>query len=151
MEQRHSPRKLLDPIHVAEIRTVEDSTVVAHSGTILNASATGLLIRVPRTALPSALAQSGAALAAFRGAYVVMRIVEMALDLEGRIARTQQESPQWVDIAVDLSASAPAYWRECLVDLLPGLGEMGAERSAEPTAGPEERHGAHSGSSDTRP
>lgn len=151
MDQRHSPRKMLDPIHIAEVKVVEGSTVLVHSGTILNASATGLLVRVSRTALHPDLEQNTAALAALQGEYVVMRIVEMALDLEGMIVRTHQDAPEWVDIAIDLSASAPAYWRECLADLLPGLGEMDPETSADTGAGQEEPHDANPGTSDTHP
>ena len=123
MNKRQFPRKLLSPIHIAEMKVVDRLSVLAHSGTILNASATGLLIRVHHRALHPELARNNGALAALQGEYVVMHIVEMALDIEGTIVRTQRAAPEWMDIGIDLTESAPAYWRECLAELLPGLDE----------------------------
>jgi hypothetical protein len=129
MNKRQFPRKLLDPIHIAEMKVVDRLTVLAHSGTIINASATGLLIRVHHRALHPELLRNNVALATLPGEHVVMHIVEMALDIEGTIVRTHQATPEWMDIGVDLTESAPAYWRECLMDLLPGLGDMRPPRT----------------------
>jgi hypothetical protein len=129
MNKRQFPRKLLDPIHIAEMKVVDRLTVLAHSGTIINASATGLLIRVHHRALHPELLRNNVALATLQGEHVVMHIVEMALDIEGTIVRTHQTTPEWMDIGVDLTESAPAYWRECLMDLLPGLGDMRPPRT----------------------
>jgi hypothetical protein len=71
------------------------------------------------------------ALATHEGEHVVMHIVEMALDIDGKIVRIQQSAPEWVDIAIDFTESAPAYWRECLADLLPGPGEMTSNDAAD--------------------
>jgi hypothetical protein len=135
MNKRQYPRKLLDPIHIAEMKAIDSATVLAHSGTILNASATGLLIRVHHRALNPELARNQAALETLPGKHVVLHIVEMALDIEGQIVRTHQAAPEWVDIALDLTASAPEYWRECLADLLPGLGETNPGASSGTAAG----------------
>lgn len=124
MNRRQYPRKALDPIHIAEMRTVDSATVLATAGTILNASATGLLIRVSRSALHPSMEQSNRALEALAGEYVVMHIVEMALDIDGKVVRTHRAVPEWCDIAIDYSENAPTYWRECLADLLPNVGEM---------------------------
>ena len=124
MNRRQYTRKSLDPIHVAEITLGERPIVLASGGLILNASATGLLIRVSRSALNPAMVQPDGALAVPQGALVMMRIVEMALDIDGEIVRADQTLPEWWDIAIDFTASAPAFWRECLADLLPSVGEM---------------------------
>lgn len=124
MNRRQYTRKVLDPIHVAEITLGERPTVLASGGLILNASATGLLIRVSRSALNPAMVQPDGALAVPQGALVMMRIVEMALDIDGEMMRADQTVPECWDIAIDFTASAPAFWRECLVDLLPSVGEM---------------------------
>jgi len=129
MNKRQYPRKLLDPMHVAEMKVVDRLTVLAYSGTIINASATGLLIRVHHRALHPELVRNNVALATLQGEHVVMHIVEMALDIEGTIVRTHQAAPEWMDIGIDLTESAPAYWRECLMDLLPGLGDTGPLRT----------------------
>jgi hypothetical protein len=82
MNRRPYARKALDPIHVAAIRVGERPTVLASAGTLLNASATGLLIRVNWRALNPAMVQSNGALAVPQGTLMRMHIVEMALDME---------------------------------------------------------------------
>jgi hypothetical protein len=133
MDRRQYPRKWLDPIHIAAMQTTDRLTVLAHHGTILNASATGLLIRVDREALSPAICQHGMAFTAIEGAHVVMQIVEMALEIDGKIVRVHQAAPEWYEIAFDFTDNAPAYWRQCLADLLPDLGEMVQAASPEAT------------------
>ena len=124
MNRRQSARKALDPIHVAAITVGERPTVLASAGTLLNASATGLLIRVHWRALNPALVLSNGTLTVPQGTLMRLHIVEMALDMDGEMVRMAQTGPEWWDIAMDFTASAPAYWRECLADLLPSVGEM---------------------------
>ncbi len=124
MNRRQSARKALDPIHVTEITVGECTLPLASAGTILNASATGLLIRVRHSALSPTMVQPNGTLAPRAGTLVMMHIVEMALDIDGEFVRAQQIGSKGWDIAVDFADSAPAYWRECLVDLLPNVGEM---------------------------
>jgi len=124
MNRRQYARKALDPIHVAAITVGERPTILASAGTLLNASATGLLIRVSCRVLNPAMVQSNGTLAVPQGTLMRMHIVEMALDIDGEMVRIDQTGPEWWDIAIDFTASAPAYWRECLADLLPSVGEM---------------------------
>ena len=51
MEKREYSRKLLDPIHVTDIQVIDRFMTLARYGTVLNASATGLLIEVQRNDL----------------------------------------------------------------------------------------------------
>ena len=124
MNRRQSARKALDPIHVAAITVGERPTVLASAGTLLNASATGLLIRVHWRALIPAMVLSNGTLTVPQGTLMRLHIVEMALDMDGELVRMDQTGPEWWDIAMDFTASAPAYWRECLAELLPSVGEM---------------------------
>src|SRR5215813_2481845 len=124
MNRRQYPRKALDPMHVAAIMVGERPTLLASAGTLLNASATGLLIRVSCRALNPALVESNGTLVVPQDTLMRMHIVEMALDIDGEMVRMDQTGPEWWDIAMDFTASAPAYWRECLADLLPSVGEM---------------------------
>jgi hypothetical protein len=124
MNRRQYTRKALDPIHVAAIMVGERPTLLASAGTLLNASATGLLIRVSCRALNPALVESNGTLVVPQDTLMRMHIVEMALDIDGEMVRMDQTGPDWWDIAMDFTASAPAYWRECLADLLPSVGEM---------------------------
>ena len=48
----------------------------------------------------------------------------MNLELDGKIARTSYIGDGVFEIAVDFSETAPTYWRECLLDLLPDQGEF---------------------------
>jgi hypothetical protein len=124
MNRRQYARKALDPIHVAAITVGERPTILASAGTLLNASATGLLIRVSCRVLNPAMVQPNGTLAVPQGTLMRMHIVEMALDIDGEMVRIDQTGPEWWDIAIDFTASAPVYWRECLADLLPSVGEM---------------------------
>jgi hypothetical protein len=124
MDRRQSPRKPLDPIHIAEMKTTDQLTILVRSGTLVNASATGLLIRVDRDALNPEIFQHGVPLTTIEGEHVMMQIVEMALEIDGKIVRAHQAAPAWCEIAIDFTDDAPQYWRECLAELLPSLGEM---------------------------
>jgi hypothetical protein len=62
MNRRQYARKALDPRHVAAITVGERPTVLASVGTLLNASATGMLIRVSCRALNPAMVQSNGTL-----------------------------------------------------------------------------------------
>jgi hypothetical protein len=131
MDRRRSPRKRLDPIHIAKMKTTDRLTVLVRDGTILNASATGLLIRVDRDALSPEVFQHNVPLTTIEGAHVVMQIVEMALEIDGKIVRAHQAASEWFEIAIDFTDTAPRYWRECLAELLPGLGEIVQAASSE--------------------
>jgi hypothetical protein len=124
MDRRAYPRKLLDPIHVTDIKTVDRLMSLAHYGTILNASATGLLIRVSHSDLSPELLRHTRALASVEGTTIMMKIVEMDLEIDGRIVRTRHVEQGFVDMVIDFTDNAPTYWRECLAELLPSLGEI---------------------------
>jgi hypothetical protein len=124
MNRRQYDRKLLDPIHVTEIKAPGKSIVLAHHGTILNASASGLLIRILCSDLNAEILRHTIPLHTLEGEPVTMTILEMALDIDGRVVRAHQSAPEWYDIAIDFTDNAPPYWRECLAELLPSLGEI---------------------------
>ena len=124
MERRDNPRKLLDPIHVADIYAVDRMLTLVRYGTIRNASATGLLIEVQREDMSSAFVEHDLTLEDVVGDVVSLTIVEMELALDAQIARTHEVDATRCEIAVDFAEYAPAYWRESLAELLPNLGEM---------------------------
>lgn len=124
MEKRKYSRKLLDPIHVMDIQMIDRFMTLARYGTILNASATGLLIAIQRNDLGPEFQHNASTLDAIRGDEVVMKVVEMKLDIDGKIVRTHQTAQGNYEIAIDFAANAPAYWRECFADLLPQRGEF---------------------------
>jgi len=133
MNRRRYDRKLLDPIHVTDIKVPGKSIVLAQRGTIVNASAGGLLIRICHSDLNAEILRQTIPLHTLEGEPVVMTILEMALTIEARVVRTDQAAPEWCDIAIDFTDNAPPYWRECLAELLPGLGEMARDSISERT------------------
>lgn len=123
VEHREYDRKLLAPIHVADIQAADRCVCVARHGTIVNASATGLLIHVHAQHLHPEMLEHDLALESVEGDYVTMKIVEMELEIDGTVMRARHLDQGLCELALDFSDNAPAYWRECLADLLPGLGE----------------------------
>ena len=124
MERRKYVRKLLDPIHISDMQATDRLIVLALYGTILNASATGLLIGVKRGDLSPEMLDPTFPLDVIEGECVTMKIVEMELEIDGRIVRVRHTEQECVEIAVDFTENAPTYWRECLAELLPSLGEI---------------------------
>lgn len=124
MEKREHARKLLDPIHVTDIQAIDRFMVLARYGTLLNASASGLLIEIqPRDLSPEVL-HDELTLDDIVGDDVVMKVVEMSLEIDGKIVRAQKTAHGRYEIAIDFAANAPAYWRECFAELLPNRGEF---------------------------
>jgi hypothetical protein len=124
MERREYSRKLLDPIHVMDIEVIDDPMILARYGTVLNASATGLLIEIQRNDLGPDFQHDEVTLDAIRGIEVMMKVVEMSLEIDGTIVRGQKTAQGHYEIAIDFAANAPAYWRECFAELLPQRGEL---------------------------
>ena len=123
VEQREYDRKFLAPFHVADIQAADRCVCLAHHGTIVNASATGLLIHVNPQHLYPEMLQHDLSLESVEGDYVTMKIVEMELEIDGTVMRARHLDQGLCELAIDFSENAPAYWRECLAELLPGLGE----------------------------
>ncbi len=124
MEKREYGRKLLDPIHVTDIQVIDRFMTLARYGTVLNASATGLLIEVQRNDLSPELQHNELTLDVMKGEDVMMKVVEMSLEIDGQIVRADETAQGNYTIAIDFAANAPAYWRECFAELLPQRGEF---------------------------
>lgn len=124
VERRKHTRKLLDPIHVANIETVDQHMLIAHYGTLLNASASGFLIHINRRDLNPDLREYEPLLAACKGIDVIMKIVEMELKIDARVVRICRIDETSYEIAVDFAGMAPDYWCECLAELMPHVGEI---------------------------
>lgn len=123
VEHREYDRKFLAPIHVAGIQATDRCVCLAHHGTIVNASATGLLIHLHAQNLHPEILEHKLSLESIEGDYVTMKIVEMELEIDGTVMRARHLDQGLCELAIDFSDNAPAYWRECLADLLPGLDE----------------------------
>lgn len=123
-EKRLAERKELDPLSITELTSLSNYQVIAHSGTITDASITGFLIQVSRQDLASQELKSNLTLDALVNQQVVLYLPQMNLDLDGRIIRTAHLGKGIFELAIEFSQDVPEYWRECLVDLLPAPGEL---------------------------
>lgn len=126
-EQRIAQRKCLDPIHVSDITSLDQFSTLARTGTIVDASSSGLLLHVDRKEFIPKVLRQNLNIDCIVGEYVKMEIQEMRLEIDGKVTRTRLAGQGVFEIAIEFSDSAPEYWRECLVDLLPDKGEFTLE------------------------
>jgi len=123
-KQRSSPRKSLTPVQVSYISSMSDLSKLARNSQIIEASSTGLLIHVERDELVATKLRNNLNIDHLVGERVYLRLNDMNLEISGVVARTKFLGKQGFHIAVDYTDEAPEYWRECLMDLLPSVGEM---------------------------
>lgn len=124
MNLRKNGRKLVDPIHVINVRLANSNTALARYGTILNTSTSGLLIEVCPSDVSPEVLRNKLLLSRIEGEIILMTVDEMSLEIDGRVVRFCYNDKEMFEIAIDFTANAPAYWRECFADLLPSLGEF---------------------------
>jgi hypothetical protein len=123
-DRRISPRKEVTPIHVAYMTSLADFTKIAINCEIVEASSTGLLMRVRREDLMPSSLKKTLTLDVLLGENVFLHLKDMNIEISGAITRTQLLGKKGFHVAVDYSEDAPEYWRECLMDLLPTPGEL---------------------------
>lgn len=122
-ERRIAHRKDINFIPVKNLATLDPFTLISRRAEIVDASSTGFLLYVHRKNLAPKGLRANLTLKPLEGERVMLKIENMELDLDGLISRTKYIGDGVFEIAVDFSADAPEYWRECLVDLLPGADE----------------------------
>ena len=123
-ERRIAERKELASIEVAELTSLANYKVLARAGEIIDASTSGLLMRVNRRDLIPKELRENLSLQELLGQHVVMFLPQMNLDLDGQITRAHHMGKGVFEIGLQFSEEVPLYWRECLIDLLPAPGEM---------------------------
>ena len=122
--ERLAERKLLGAIHFANLTALDRFVLLARNGTIVDASASGFLLKVPRKELVPKVLKSNLTIECLVGERVMLQISEMNLEIDGIVTRTKLIGKGNFEIAIDFSEDAPPYWRECLIDLLPNIGEL---------------------------
>lgn len=128
-ERRIAARKTVDLIHVNELTSLSSYSVIAREGVIVDASQSGFLLSVERSALIPKEYKENLTMANLVGHQVVMYLPQMNLDLDGTITRADHVGKGRFEIAITFSPEVPEYWRGCLVDLLPAPGEINTEDS----------------------
>lgn len=122
-ERRVAPRKQLNYITVKNLALLEPFTIIAKGAELVDASSTGFLLHIHRNELIPKHLRGNLSLKPLEGEKIMLRIDQMELDLDGKISRTRFIGNGIFEIAIDFSAEAPEYWRECLLDLLPSSEE----------------------------
>lgn len=121
---RIAPRKETHPVNVSYVCSMDDLTKIARDCEVIEASSTGLLMHVKRKDLIPHHLKSNLNIDCLIGSRVLVRLEDMNLEISGTVARTQFLGKEGFHLAVDYSADAPDYWRQCLMDLLPIPGEL---------------------------
>lgn len=129
-ERRIASRKVVDFIHVAELTSLSSYSVIAREGAIIDASQSGFMLKVERAQLVPKDLRENLSMDHLIGHQVVMYLPQMNLDLDGTITRATHVGKGNFEVAVTFSAEVPEYWRDCLVDLLPGPGEIGETKES---------------------
>jgi len=116
---RSAPRKDLVKLTIDSLSSQESLQKLAKHGQILEASSTGILIKIRRTDFVSKELKGNLTIDTLQGQSVYFRIHEMNLEIGGIVARTKFLGKDGFIVAIDYTEDAPDYWRECLMDLLP--------------------------------
>ncbi|MCB0362883.1 MAG: hypothetical protein KDD35_09175 [Bdellovibrionales bacterium] len=127
-ERRSADRKSVGKIEVAEVTSLSNYKVLIKKGIIVDASITGLLIRIERADLVPDELKSNLTLDSIVGQQIVLFLPQMNLDLDGTVNRTHHKGKGVFEVAIVFSDDVPEYWRECLIDLLPSPGELETDR-----------------------
>lgn len=117
--ERIAPRKETYPVRVSHLSSTDNFTKIAKNGEIVEASSTGLLMQISRKDLVPQHLRNNLNIDCLIGDSVFVRLVDMDLEISGVVARTQFLGKEGFLIAIDYTADAPEYWRECLMELLP--------------------------------
>ncbi|MEQ1877000.1 MAG: hypothetical protein ABL958_10170 [Bdellovibrionia bacterium] len=125
--KRVAPRKQVVGLHVKNLTALDHFSVIARVALLVDISSSGLLLHVDRKHLVPKSLRENLTLQSLEGEHIMLQIKEMDLEIDGKIARTRMIGKGVFEVAVDFSAEAPEYWRECLVDLMPDNAEMEEE------------------------
>ncbi len=123
-EKRHAIRKSIYPIHLERISLGENQIKLCRSGTLIEVSETGFKIMIERDDIIPLHLRSTLDLSELLEERIILHLDEMDLEVEGYVKRTQFIGKGFFEIGIDYSDSAPDYWRQCLVDLLPQPNEI---------------------------
>ena len=124
MEKRVAKRKKVEGITVRSVTALAPVCLIAKEALLVDASSTGFLLRLHRRDLVPKELRESLTLQSIEGEPIMLNLHEMDLDIDGYITRTEMIGKGVYELAVDFTQDAPAYWRECLCDLLPGEGEF---------------------------
>ena len=124
VEKRVSERIETSAVRVKNLTSLDHAEVIAKGAVLIDASHTGFLLHVERSELLAQFARESLTLNELLGSKVILLLEQMNLELTGTVVRTKRINKGLFEVAIDYTAEAPDYWRECLIDLLPRPGEL---------------------------
>jgi len=124
MKTRKSLRKSIHPLELSRIVLGKNQSQLASGGTLIEVSETGFKFILDRKELKSTRFRGQLDLSNLVQETIWIHLDDLDLILEGTIMRTRFIGRGLFEIGVDYTHSAPEYWRECLVDLLPNPNEI---------------------------
>lgn len=120
---RSAPRREINSerakITIDSLSSLENLEKFAKDGQIIEASSTGILLKIKRSDFVSKQLKSNLNIDCLVGKPVFFNIHEMNLEISGVVARTQFIGDGCFTVAIDYREDAEEYWRECLMDMLP--------------------------------
>lgn len=126
-ERRFAPRKNLEYIDAIELTSLSHFNVFASEAKIVDVSSSGYLMHISRQHFTQTELRDTLSLDAVIGHQIAMFLPQLNLDLDGTIIRAKHVGKGFFEVAVTFTPETPQFWRECLVDLLPGPNELKVE------------------------
>lgn len=123
-EKRESVRRSVDYVSICDLTSLNNYTLIASQGYIVDASTKGFLLILSRGDLVQKEFKENISLDSIVGEEVVLYLPQMNLDLDGIVKRASHVGRGTFEVAIEFSEDIPGYWKECLIDLLPEPGEM---------------------------
>ena len=117
--KRQSHRKTT-AVWISEIVQSDSHERLFARGQVKDVSSSGLLIHVIRKDILHPRLRTSLTLESLCKTTVSFSIEGLNTALEGEVTRTKSLGKSGFELAIDFTDDAPEYWRECLVDLLPG-------------------------------
>lgn len=122
-KMRAAPRRVINneraKITIDSLASLENLEKFAKYGELIEASSTGVLVKVLRKDLTQKKLREHLNIDSLLEKPVYFNIHEMELEISGVIKRTQYVGDGAFIIAIDYRFDAEEYWRECLMDMLP--------------------------------
>tara|TARA_B100001248_G_scaffold262204_1_gene256706 strand:+ start:4706 stop:5143 length:438 start_codon:yes stop_codon:yes gene_type:complete len=119
---RTALRKYTEHLEVSSLHFVGEYGDFAAKAEMVQMSSTGMLLRIERKDMDKKFKRKFD-LSDIVGEQLYLCIDAMDLEVDGVVTRIHSPAKNVFDIAIDYSAGAPEYWRECLVDMIPTEGE----------------------------
>ena len=123
-EKRDLERKAVDYVYISDLISLDNYTLIASKGYIVDTSTSSFKLILSRSDLGSHELRGNLHLDSIIGQEVVLHLPQMNLDLDGRVEKTRYCGRGNFEVIVKFLPHTPDYWRDCLIELLPGPGEM---------------------------